>query len=59
MWVKSLPPFPAPAESMVEELKIACPNPNKLKIPPTCRVLYDWMDRLLKFENAMALYNEQ
>lgn len=50
MWVKSLPPFPAPAESVVDELKEVCP-------PDKCHALYDWMDRVLKFEKQMALYN--
>jgi hypothetical protein len=59
MWVKSLPPFPAPAESVVDELKEVCPNPDKVRIPPKCHALYDWIDRVLKFEKEMALYNEQ
>jgi hypothetical protein len=51
MWIKSLPPFPAPAESVVDELKESCPKDK-------CHALYDWLDRLIKYEKQMALYNE-
>lgn len=49
--VKSLPPFPAPAPLIVDELKEVCPHDK-------CHAIYDWLDRLMKFEKQMALYNE-
>lgn len=50
--IKSLPPFPPPSESVVGELNEVCPHDK-------CHAIYDWLDRLMKFEKQMALYNER
>jgi hypothetical protein len=52
LWVNSLPAFPAPSESIVDELKEACPSDK-------CHAIYEWLDKLMKYEKQMALYNEQ
>lgn len=47
--IKSLPSFPKPSESIIQELKEACPE-NK------CVALHDWIWKILILEKQMALY---
>ena len=47
--IKSLPAFPRPDESIIRELKEACPE-NK------CIALHNWLWKILILEKQLALY---
>lgn len=56
---RAVPPFPAPREDIIEELKEICPKKERHK----CPALRDWLGKMNHFHEQLKIYvaklNEQ